>query len=317
MELIDHKALLARLTRAERQELTLRSDLKGFLHLVGHAGAILISGALILTTPLWPAALIVHGILIVFLFTTLHETIHKTAFRTDRINSALAQVCGLVLLLPPRWFRYFHFAHHRFTHDPERDPELRAPKPETPRDYLVHLSGLPLWWSHIRTLVVNALGRNRDGFVPANGRAGVMTEARSFLALYAVALGASLSLRTDVLVWVWLLPILLGQPFLRAYLLAEHTRCPHVANMLANSRTTFTNRLIRFLAWNMPYHAEHHACPAVPFHKLPRFHRYAAVHLAATERGYTRFHRKLVASMGRSEPHGGISDAAGEVAPER
>ena len=66
---------------------------------------------------------------------------------------------------------------------------------------------------------------------------------------------------------------LLGQPFLRAYLLAEHARCPHVANMLENTRTTFTTALVRLIAWNMPFHAEHHAYPAVPFHKLPRFPR--------------------------------------------
>ena len=25
--------------------------------------------------------------------------------------------------------------------------------------------------------------------------------------------------------------------------------------------------------WNMPYHAEHHAYPSVPFHALPQLHK--------------------------------------------
>lgn len=29
----------------------------------------------------------------------------------------------------------------------------------------------------------------------------------------------------------------------------------------------------RKLAWNMPYHAEHHAWPSVPFHFLPFVHK--------------------------------------------
>ena len=87
---------------------------------------------------------------------------------------------------------------------------------------------------------------------------------------------ASVALSSPALLWVWIVPILLGQPFLRAYLLAEHARCPHVANMLENTRTTFTTALVRLIAWNMPFHAEHHAYPAVPFHKLPRFHAVVA-----------------------------------------
>ena len=93
------------------------------------------------------------------------------------------------------------------------------------------------------------------------------------------------------------MPVLFGQPFLRAYLLAEHARCPHVANMLENTRTTFTTALVRFVAWNMPYHAEHHAYPAVPFHKLPRFHQIVRAHLRSTERGYVRFHRRFAGDL--------------------
>ena len=33
-----------------------------------------------------------------------------------------------------------------------------------------------------------------------------------------------------------------------------------------------TTRAVHWLTWNMPYHVEHHAYPAVPFHALPRLH---------------------------------------------
>ena len=32
--------------------------------------------------------------------------------------------------------------------------------------------------------------------------------------------------------------------------------------------------LVRFLAWNMPYHAEHHLFPNIAFHNLPEAHRH-------------------------------------------
>lgn len=115
------------------------------------------------------------------------------------------------------------------------------------------------------------------------------------LLFYSALFAASMILGSAALLWVWLLPLALGQPFLRLYLLAEHGRCPLVANMLENSRTTFTNTVVRWLAWNMPFHAEHHSFPAVPFYRLPEFHQLTRPHLATTERGYHRFHARYLA----------------------
>lgn len=130
------------------------------------------------------------------------------------------------------------------------------------------------------------------------GRAKIVLEARLFLALYTVAAGLSVALQSTVLLWTWIVPVLLGQPFLRAYLLAEHALCPTVANMLENTRTTFTTGLVRFFAWNMPYHSEHHSYPAVPFHKLPRFHQVVRRHLRTTEDGYARFNARFARTLG-------------------
>ena len=55
---------------------------------------------------------------------------------------------------------------------------------------------------------------------------------------------------------------------------------------LENTRTTLTIALVRLFAWNMPYHAEHHAYPAVPFHALPRLHERVRAEIANLEPGY-------------------------------
>ncbi len=297
-EQIDHRAVIAGLNRDQRENLLMRSDRRGLARLAGHWGAIVLTGSLIaFDTPFWPVLVFIHGVLIVFLFTTLHETVHATAFRSGWLNDHVAGICGFLILLPPNWFRFFHFAHHRHTHNPEQDPELAAGKPQTLAQYALYLSGLPYWLAQVRTLAVNAAGRNADKFVPPKGRGKITAEARTFLLLYAILFAGSLALKTDILIRLWLLPVLLGQPVLRAYLLAEHTLCPHVANMLDNSRTTFTHAIVRYFAWNMPYHAEHHAYPSVPFHRLPEFHNVTRTYLSQTERGYRRFHGKLVRQL--------------------
>ena len=299
----DHRTIIASLSDDERAHLLARSNAAGLRHLAGHLGAIAVFTALIVRGGvLTPLFMVVQGVLIVFLFTLLHETVHRTPFRSRRLNIAVGSLCGLFVFLGAGWFRHFHLTHHRYTNEPDRDPELAAPRPATTRQYLRHLSGLPETVSRLRGLVVNAAGANSDEFVPEDRRAFVTSEARALLGAYAVMAVVSAVAGSAVLVFVWLLPMLMGGPFLRAYLIAEHGGCPDTFSMLENTRTTFTTPLVRFIAWNMPYHVEHHTYPAVPFHRLPEFHAYTKDHIAVSERGYWRVNRDYLRSLRIQNP---------------
>lgn len=289
----DHRSWLADVPPERLVELSGRSNTAGLSHLGGHLGLIFLCGGLIAAgAPGWWLLLPVLGILLVFLFTLEHEATHQTPFASPGLNEAVGHGCGLVLMLPFLWFRYFHLAHHRWTNIAGKDPELSAAKPGNIRSWISHVSGLPYWISAIRLIATLASGKAEDSYLPGNARHRVIREARIMIAVYA-ALAASLWWSSLVL-WLWLVPVLLGQPFLRLYLLAEHGDCPQVANMFENTRTTFTNRIVRFLAWNMPYHVEHHVAPAVPFHRLPDLHRMMRNHLAVTSDGYAAFTRKYL-----------------------
>jgi fatty acid desaturase len=252
-----------------------------------------VGGLIAAGVPGWWLLLPVQGVLVVFLFTLEHEATHRTPFASASLNEGVGQACGVLLLLPFAWFRLFHLAHHRWTNLPGLDPELNGAKPQTLRGWLWHVSGLPYWGAMARVLWRLARGSERAAYLPDPALPRLRAEARAMLVLYALA-AASLWW-TPVLLWVWVVPVLLGQPVLRLYLLAEHGDCPQVADMFLNTRTTLTTRLVRFLAWNMPYHAEHHVYPAVPFHRLPRLHALMRRHLQVTADGYVAFTRDYLA----------------------
>jgi fatty acid desaturase len=149
------------------------------------------------------------------------------------------------------------------------------------------VSGLPYWWSGLRLMAALVAGRAEGDYLPEAAKPRIVAEARGMAVGYLVV-GAGL-IWSPLLWWVWILPVLLGQPALRLYLLAEHGDCPRVASMFQNTRTTLTNRLMRFLAWNMPYHTEHHVWPAVPFHRLPEVHQLMRDKLQVTAEGYAAF----------------------------
>ena len=297
---MDHKRLLASLSGEERKSLTALADWPGLFKLFQHGACMGVLVWLILAeVPGWPLLMLPLGIQQVFLFTLLHETVHRTPFRSVWLTKLVGRMCSFIVILPADWFRYFHLAHHRFTQEPDKDPELAEAKPETLRQYVVHISGLAVWRGQITALFRNAMWANEDNFVPARGEAKVMREAQVMIVMYVSLLAGSLWTGSAILLWTWIVPLLVGQPFLRLYLLAEHGRCAFVANMFENTRTTFTNRVVRWLAWNMPYHAEHHAYPSVPYHKLPAFHARTREHLQVTENGYARFNSKFVKQLER------------------
>lgn len=87
-------------------------------------------------------------------------------------------------------------------------------------------------------------------------------EARAYILMYASAFAAGCIAPASVgagLINYWVIPSVMGQPFLRFYLFAEHRGCSaDPTSVLDNTRTMRTNWLYRKLAWNMPYHMEHH-----------------------------------------------------------
>ena len=291
---MDHRDFLHALPAATKASLTAKSDRAGLWHLAGHLAAVAICGGLIAAKmPGWPLLLPVQGVLIVFLFTLEHEATHKTPFASEWLNEVVGHLCGFLLLLPFQWFRYFHLAHHRWTNIAGKDPELAGEKPATRKAWGWHVSGLPYWIAEARLLADLARGRAGGDYLPSPALPRIIREARWMLAGYALV-GLSL-LWSPLLFWVWLLPVLLGQPALRLYLLAEHGDCPQVANMFQNTRTTFTTAVVRFLAWNMPYHVEHHVYPAVPFHQLPQLHQLMREELRVTAAGYAAFTKDYLA----------------------
>lgn len=248
-----------------------------------------------------PAALVMQGIFVVSTFGAMHEAVHCSAFKARRPNEILAWLAGLAILFDSAYYKHFHLAHHRYTQDPARDPELLAsPEPKTRADYWMRVVGLPYW--RARALNLWMLPRGRfDGldFIHPAARPEIVRSSRRTLGALAALLAGSLALGSDALFWCWILPLALGVPFLRLYLLTEHFGCSHDDDALRNTRTTLSLAPMRFLMWNLPFHAEHHLYPNVPFHRLAETHRLLAPHLAEVAPGYVAAHRGLYARFPR------------------
>lgn len=282
------------LSPAMLRELSVRSDFQGIVRTASHYGAIAAVGTLIWWVSstygfLWALPLIpVQGFFVAFLFMVVHETAHKTAFQNRALNLAVGHLSAFAIWLPYEYYCLFHWDHHRYTQDPDRDPELLVgPMPSSDTQLAIAYSGLLQMAYRVRLMFRHAFtGKVTAPWIPEAKRQIVVREARLYVAGYAVLLIASPILSTTILLWVWIVPVLAGQLILRPYLYAEHTGCERTRSAFDNTRTTYTGKVMKWFAWNMPYHVEHHAYPSIPFHALPMLNRIVSDRIVFRGQGY-------------------------------
>ena len=273
-----------------------RRDGPGLAFAVAHAALLLATGWWLwrsLGTAWAVPATIVHGIVIVHLFAPFHESAHYTAFRTRWFNIAAGWATGLALMLPPTVFRYQHTAHHRYTQEVERDPQM-IPIGEHRWGFAYYASAVPYFRGVLSVLLRQALGRlspaeRRD--VPPAQHATVQREARIFWCVYLALAAVSVHFESWLAVQLWLVPRIAGEPLMRVIRMSEHVGCARVPSMLQNTRTVFTIAPLRLLAWNMAYHTAHHALPQAPFFRLGALDAVLRDHVVETRDGYVDFVR--------------------------
>lgn len=296
------------LTPAMLRELSVRSDRQGLVRAASHYGVIVILGALIWLVSLrygivWALPLIVaQSYFVAFLFMVVHETAHKTAFQSRVLNLAFGHLSSFAVFLPYEYYCLFHWDHHRYTQDPVRDPELLSvPIPRSDTGLAFSYTGLRQVAFRVGLLFRHALtGNAASPWIPESKRHLVVREARLYVAGYVLLLLASLMLHSSILLWVWIVPVLAGQSFLRPYLYAEHTGCERTRSAFQNTRTTYTAMFVKWFAWNMPYHVEHHAYPSIPFHALPKLNEIVADQIVYRGPGYIAVTRETWAWFRRA-----------------
>ena len=240
------------------------------------------------------------GLLTCSIFACEHETVHSTAFQSKRLNQIAASLAGIAHLYPASIFRELHFTHHRHTHIPGLDPEIslgNKPVPSvisSPPMYLSWLTGLPLLFFKILMLIAGALGMPETmrqrlfPFVRPKVRREIALESNLVLFVHIGLLLLAIFVHAGF--WGLFIGQVVGHCLLASYLSPEHNGLPHEGDILERTRSIRTNKLIKLLMWNMPYHAEHHAYPAVPFHALPDLHEQLKDELKHKDQDHPSFH---------------------------
>lgn len=254
----------------ELRALNQRSDLRGWLQLGSHLGAI----ALAVAAHAWAMGSwwvlltgFVLGVLINFLYAAQHELSHGSVFKTKVLNEFFGRIIGFFMLFPRDYDLVMHSAHHQWTQDWERDGEL-VREPYTLTTYLLWLSGVSYWRNRVAGVIRRARGIIVEPYIKPAQEKMIIRESRIHLALYVAIIVVSAVFGNWWWLTFWILPMLLTKPVHQLQNTIEHLGLSHENDIFENTRSTRTNALFRWLCWQMPYHTAHHTFPSVPFWKL-------------------------------------------------
>lgn len=253
-------------------------------------------------------AILVNGLLFAHLIELQHECMHGHAFRSPGLNRLFGVACGVFMASSNAHYRYDHLRHHAWL-GTSRNLE----------HFNYRFSNLDSFWGfakaffdlsrykRVASILWNAmLGRPVPGIdKPAAGR-DIKQEYVFFLVIVVASIAAAMYWPT--LLWplalAWWIPALLiaeGVHFMIE--MPEHFGLNTMTepNVLENTRTIRTSRLVNWFVNGNDLHTAHHYHHGVPMCNVKNLHELIKDRIVVVEPSYFSLYRDILAGRIRHD----------------
>jgi len=247
----------------------------------------------------WLVILVAEGFVFEGFSSGIHESGHDKLYTSRRLNYLAGIIMSVPLLHNFPAHRATHFAHHQHTHDLEKDSEPIYKEMKL-YDYLAYM----LFSGEGYTLILYF-----EGLMASVGRGPTWARSRPvrrMCRISTVIVSIELSL---LALGIWRAPGLTVKLFVVPYVIwgsvlssmvthPEHEKCDFgPARAFTTTRTTESNRFLRYFLWYNNYHAAHHLVPSVPGQNLPALQEFIDPYCKHRERSYTRWHLAYIRTL--------------------
>lgn len=220
--------------------------------------------------PAWLATLIL-GALTYMAYTPLHEAVHGNIHggqdRFQWLNDLCGYLAAPLIAVPYQSHRVEHFTHHRYTNQPDKDPDFM-------------ISGIRRGPVSALTTVLKFFWLQNSFFSRAHWRTASVRERVIYCSELLVSVGWRVAFLLMVsqssAIMVILLGYLLGG-FFTAYWFAYRPHLPYKEpKRYRNTNSLIMPRWMKPLEWfwlGQNLHSIHHLFPRVPFYRYHAVHR--------------------------------------------
>lgn len=295
--------------KIEKEELSAlmqRSDWRGFQHTVLFFALLIGLGVLAyfsIGTWWMIPAFFAYGTVYCFINHMMHETLHRTVYKTKWPNIFLHWIGCFLQGQEAVANRWSHLKHHKVTYLGEIDPEVEIHRPGS-RKKLFKRIFLSNFFNPI-PIVAPAFGHISDAkkdMVPQRDWNWMKWSARLLILGYALIIASCIVFQTILPLVFTIFARFYGAPLSRATDMIQHAGLEiKVHDHRLCCRTVYLTRLHRFLYWNMNYHIEHHMFPAVPFHQLPKMNALLKPQMPPHYHGIIEVYKEIIPTMKRQE----------------
>lgn len=195
----------------------------------------------------------------------LHEASHRLLFSRPVLNQWIGFLVGVPILLSVSGFRTNHIAHHDRRSSAAQPDDIGANFRDT-------ALSIPFYYFSI---LVRAYGFIT--YLPLIGLTKGSWKMRAKTLFEYLLIAASCTIvfwqvPTDVVLKIWIIPLLISAHLTELRAVAEHGLTTR-GNVFTATRTVLSNQWLAFIMCNINYHLEHHLFPGVPWYNLPKVHQ--------------------------------------------
>jgi fatty acid desaturase len=234
-----------------------------------------------------------------------HQCLHHSAFRRSAVHRPVGFLLGVPLLSAYSHYRVQHLQHHRYLGTPD-DSEFFGFDTRAPLTWGSLLRGTfaPGRLFQVgRDIVKSCRGTwtYTIGQIGVRSRRDIIFEYRVFAVFVVAATALSFWGYGDVVLMLWVVPLLFSIPIHFILELPEHVLCDNDStDVLLNTRTISGSWFSRWFTNGNNFHVEHHAAMVVPINRLPERHPVARELAKHTDTSYVVFYWNIIQEVRRN-----------------
>ena len=253
-------------------------------------------------------SMLVNGLMFAHLIELQHECMHGHAFRSPGLNRLFGVACGMFMASSNSHYRYDHLRHHAWLGTPRNLEHFnyRFSNLDSITGFTRAFFDLSRYKRVAGILWAAFLGRPVPGVDKPAASRDIKQEYVLYLALVVASIVAAV--QWPALVWplalAWWIPTLLiseGVHFMIE--MPEHFGLNTMTepDVLANTRTIRTSRLVHWFVNGNDLHTAHHYHHGVPMCNIRALHNVIEGRIEVVERSYFSLYRDIIAGRIRQD----------------
>ncbi|MEU2874991.1 fatty acid desaturase [Streptomyces sp. NPDC007070] len=279
------------------------ADERAFIAKLAVAFTVWLAGALLTLVPeAWPArvaGVILMGCMYAHWVELQHQCLHHSAFRAARPHRLVGVPLGVPMLVSYSHYRVRHLQHHRYL-GTDQDSEFFGFDTRQPVTWGALLREC-FAFDRIGAAAVDIFRswkgswRYDTGQIAHARRREVIAEYRMFTLPILAAVVLTALGHGDLVLWLWLLPLLVATPVHFLVELPEHIMCDNAStDVLLNTRSITGSWFSTWFTNGNNLHIEHHAAMVVPINRLRERHGTTLQVAKHTAHSYPEFYRAVM-----------------------